>query len=300
VSEVSSAETDPCVECQPVGSSDQPLRQGDVLEWLDPEGSFWREHAIVVTADCDLAHQKHGGVLACVPVLGHETYLALFPLPVRLDTARSKLLERAVKAVREHQAANVPDFPTPMSSDTIAHWIDATHPVDVVATLGVSSPKDSTRLEALLISIRECSSALAAGGFERQLHALARAQMVAQGTDDFETRRSTAARDMLDRLSALPGDAVFLHSLSPTKTEGYVVYLRTVINIQEDAVATNVPALRSGTVSAKRIARLTSPYIFHITQQLGQVFSAIGLPAPYETSRAAFIETRATGYKGST
>lgn len=73
-----------------------PLRQGDVLEWLGDRMDPWRRFAIIVTADCDLAHQKHAGLLACVPVLAHDEYLALFPLAGRLEKARSKLLERAL------------------------------------------------------------------------------------------------------------------------------------------------------------------------------------------------------------
>ena len=103
-----------------------PLRQGDVLEWLNDQSDPWRRFAIVVTADCDLAHQKHAGLLACVPVLAHEDYLALFPLPARLGRARAKLVERASTLIRHYQAENRADFPLALSDDAIAAWLDAT------------------------------------------------------------------------------------------------------------------------------------------------------------------------------
>lgn len=295
-----SGEDDLIVECEELEDSSLPLRQGDVLEWLNDQSDPWRRFAIVVTADCDLAHQKHAGLLACVPVLAHEDYLALFPLPARLGRARAKLVERASTLIRHYQAENRADFPLALSDDAIAAWLDATDVQEILRELQVTEEKQAKALANILKAIQTCSLASVDGRADAQLDALTVAWIATQGKSTFDERRPILAREFLDQLARLPGDAVFLHALSRQHRDGYVAYLRAVMNVDEGAVARRTPDLRDATVSAKRISRLTSPYVFHLSQALGHVFAAIGLPAQYETSRDAFIAGRAAEYGGST
>jgi hypothetical protein len=296
---VPATETELVVECEELEDSSAPLRQGDILEWLGDRADPWWRFAIVVTADCDLAHQKHQGLLACVPVLAHDDYLALFPLPSRLARARAKLLERAAALIRGYQESNRPEFPLAMSDEAIAAWIDAVAPDEIITELRVPDGKDAKHLTDVLGAIKTCTSAAAAGGFEPQLDALTHAWLVTQGKSGFAERRQVQARELVDLLGRLPGDAVFLHGLSPRHRDGYVAYLRAILTVDEATVARRVPDLRDGSVKAKRISRLSSPYVFHLSQALGQVFSAIGLPSRYEVSRDAFIARRAADYGGT-
>jgi hypothetical protein len=137
------------------------------------------------------------------------------------------------------------------------------------------------------------------GGVDAQLDALTNAWVVTQGKSTFDERRPIIARELLITWRSSPGDAVFFHALSPQHRKGYVAYLRAILNVQEATVARRVPDLRDATMAAKRIARLKSPYVFHLSQTLGHVFAAIGLPAQYEASRDAFIAWRVTGYGGA-
>jgi hypothetical protein len=287
---------DPIVECEELEDSSLPLRQGDVLEWLTDQVDPWRRYAIVVTADCDLAHQKHGGLLACVPVLAHEDYLALFPLPARLGRAKDKLLERACALIRGYQTENRPDFPLPLSDEAVVRWIETASSQEMVRELRVTDKKQARELTAVLEAIQGCSRASIAGGVDTQLDALTVAWIVTQGKSTFHERRPVLARELLDQLARLPGDAVFLHALSQGHRSGYVAYLRSIVNVRETAVARRFRELGDATMTVKRISRLKSPYVFHLSQALGHVFSAIGLPAQYEASRDAFIAGRVTDY----
>ena len=273
-----------------------PLRQGDILEWLNDGSDPWRRWAIIVTADCDLAHQKHAGLLACVPVLTHEDYLALFSLPSKLDRARAKLLERVFGLVRRHQAENRPEFSIEMSDEAIVAWLDAVDAEEIVRELRVTDEKQAKVLGDVVAAVQQCSRPF--GPIDSQIDALTTAWLVTQGKSTFEDRRPVIAREVLDQLAGLPGDAIFLHALSEHDRGGYVAYLRAIMNVDEETVARRVPDLRDATMSSKRIARLTAPYVFHLTQALGQVFSAIGLPTGYESSREAFISLRITDYGG--
>lgn len=290
-------DSDFMIECEELDDPSGPLRQGDVLEWLNDGSDHWRRWAIVVTADCDLAHQKHAGLLACVPVLAHQDYLTLFSLPAKLDRAKAKLLERAFGLVRRFQAINRPDFPLAMSEEAILAWLDAVGPDEIVQELDVTDEKQAKELTDVVAAVQQCSRV--SDDVDAQLDALTAAWLVTQGKSTFEERRPILAREVLDQLARLPGDAIFLHALSSQLRDGYVAYLRAITNVDEAAVARRAPDLRDATMSAKRIARLTSPYVFHLTQALGQVFSAIGLPSSYESSREAFISRRISDYGGA-
>jgi hypothetical protein len=133
------------LECEGLEDSSVPLRQGDVLEWIGDQTDPWRRFAIVVTADCDLAHQKHAGLLACVPVLPHDEYLSLFALPARVEKAKAKLLERAAALIRGYQESNRPEFTLAMSDEAIAGWIEAVAPEEIVAELRVTNEKEATQ-----------------------------------------------------------------------------------------------------------------------------------------------------------
>lgn len=229
---------EPVIECEEIDDSRIPLRQGDVLEWLGGDGDPWRQHAIIVTADCDIAHSKHDGVLACVPVLHHETYLAQFALPLRLVTARDKLLEQARRAIREAQEANRPDFPEPMTDQTLTAWIDGVPSGEIVAALRLDNPRQATKLGGILEAIRECAAAIDGQGFAQQVKTLAEVLVLQQG-GDADAKSTLLAREALNRLGGLPGDAVFIHALSSSRCDGYVVYLRFIVNIAEGEIATS-------------------------------------------------------------
>jgi hypothetical protein len=284
--------TEPVVECEVVDDSRIPLRQGDVLEWLSGGDDPWREFAIIVTADCDIAHSKHGGVLATVPVLRHEEYLARFPLPLRLAAARDKLADQARRVIREAQEANRPDFPAPMADETIDQWVRTVSADEIVRALSIADERQRRKLDQLLETIRVCGAALEDGGYGMQVGALASAQVLQNGGDP-DDRSRKIHKDMLELLDSPPGDAMFLHALSPLLRGGYVAYLRHVINIGEGEIAVSARGLRKSEARARRIARLTSPYVYYLSQRLGQVFSAIGLSSAYEASRKAFIVERA-------
>jgi hypothetical protein len=71
----------------------------------------------------------------------------------------------------------------------------------------------------------------------------------------------------------------------------YVAYLRLVREVREPEIALLATDLEKPEVSAKRISRLTSPYVYRLTQQLGDVFASIGLPEDYERNRTGCTNT---------
>src|SRR5712672_1863918 len=64
--------------------ADEPVRQGDLLLSRDPNTGHIADLCIVITADCDIAHQKFGKQLACLRVAPLRDYF-------RTDWAGRKL-----------------------------------------------------------------------------------------------------------------------------------------------------------------------------------------------------------------
>src|SRR6266511_2857743 len=79
----------PYSECEEA-LANQPLRQGDILEWpviSTEHPAPWRQFGVVITADCDIAMEKHDGLLSYVPILPLPDYLRLFYLPKMISRA---------------------------------------------------------------------------------------------------------------------------------------------------------------------------------------------------------------------
>ena len=77
---------------------------------------------------------------------------------------------------------------------------------------------------------------------------------------------------------------MFLSSVANGVDYGYVAYLRLLRELKETQVALKASNM-SSTITHERIGHLNSPYLYHLTQQLGAVFASIGLPEEYEESR---------------
>jgi len=280
-------------ECVELWDASDPIRQGDVLMWLQGGDDAWRRCAIVVTADCDIIHRKHAGLLATVPVLRFDEYLAAFVLPPKLRAATDQLRQLVRSRIRSVQGRCRADRPEPMSDGAIDGWIAASDADAILRTLRADHDEDAEQVRRLVRWLRTVPALEDSFDLEAQITSLVEAKRLSGSNKDPASIRLTLARENLDRLRNLPGDALFLHSLAGDQTAGYVVYLRRIDNVAEQAVARRSHEASGRTMLAQRISRLSSPYVFRLTQQLGHVFASIGLPGTYEASREEFIVTRA-------
>jgi hypothetical protein len=128
--------------------------------------------------------------------------------------------------------------------------------------------------------------------YAEQMEALARIR-VRQGAAPAKAYERIWA-EIHATIRSLPGDSFFVGRLGSMPSAGWVAYLRLVREIQHDSVAIRQPDLRKPGTVAKRVARLRSPYIYRMTQQLIDVFAAIGLPTEYELSRTGVVDRLAS------
>jgi hypothetical protein len=261
-----------------------PVRQGDVLAALTPDSDSWRQLLVVLTADCDLAGSKHGGALSCVPVLTHVDYL----LSYTYERLRGALLERLVRELLEvhiKAASSMPGFPQ-VSPSRLQQWLVESDTDSVVSTLRlVGQPALRFRELAREMNIltREVPASITSA-----TRLLADAKLVLGDGKSRDKTATSVAADLASSLRKLPGDALFLNEVSPKHTCGYVVYLRRVIEVDDNSVVRTRSRLPP---DAKfiRTSRLRSPYVYALSQQFGAVFSAIGLPTEYENARDSLL-----------
>jgi hypothetical protein len=118
---------------------------------------------------------------------------------------------------------------------------------------------------------------------------LAEVKQVLGDAKKIEKCVSLAANDFATSLRNLPGDALYLNEVSPEHTEGYVAYLRRIVEVADESV-TLTQSRMSSSARYLRISSLRSPYVYAMSQQFASVFSAIGLPVEYEDARDFTLE----------
>lgn len=279
-------------ECEDLtdGRLSPQLRQGDVFEWVEKSTDPWKTLGIVITADCDIAHSKHHGLLSYVPAIPMHDYVRLFYLPKAIrstlgpgDIDSIPLSGEVVEAIRRWQAANRHDFPEPISPESALHWARSAAPSIVADELRVDKANRASLIE-LLEDFKLIESAISSESIRDEFEAIRRIR-IRRGAR--ETRIQDALLKELDsHMRRLPGDCFFLGRANDSYADGYVVYLRVVREINQRAVALSQSDFdKDPAPVGRRIARLRSPFVYRLTQQLSEVFASIGLPSEYEQER---------------
>jgi hypothetical protein len=253
-----------------------PLRQGDVFEWLEQKNDVWQRWGVIVTANCDFANEKHGGIISYVPVLSLKDYARLFLLPSALRKAMRRHREEVVAHVRKLQSAHATSFPVPLSEAAIIDWVEGCEPNEVLEQLGVPAGKERDKALTTVSKYRIGSAALVDGQFDRLLNAVLSLR---------EGKPEKLREELSQQVKNLPGDAFFLGSIGADERGGCVAYLRILRELKVGQVAIRQSDFRDAQVVARRLSRVRAPYIYRLTQQLAEVFVSIGLPREYETNR---------------
>jgi len=259
-----------------------PLRQGDVVRRLSEDSDPWADLGVIVTADCDIAREKHHGRLSYVPLLPVEYYLALSYLPRRLGRVMAAIAGELLKIIHKAQAGRNDGFTTPISADRAERWLTEATPERVANTLGLAgADRDKMlRLGEILVQARAATP----GDYSMHRRVYCEAEVRLNRSASTRAVWSRLAKDVASHLKDLPGDAMFLSSVGRTYDSGYIAYLRVLRELRDEQVAVRA-SHRSFAVTHERISHLRAPYIYAMTQKLGAVFSAIGLPSEYESSR---------------
>ncbi len=250
----------------------EPLRQGDILERTADNATAWNRHLLVMTADCDFAHDKHQGRVTCVPLLTRNEYLLELQVPKFRNQAARKLVNGLQKVLAELGTTRISeirlhDWPREQSTDAI------------LAALAIPDDRREA-VGGMLDAIRELGSETST--LADATATLVRAQRLLPNAQSEKNLRTQVAERFRSAFKQPPGDALFLSALAGGHDHGYFVYLRHLEQIWEPQVS--LGPSRSA-VEYRRLSRLQDRYTHAIAQRFALVFMTIGLPDAYEEMR---------------
>lgn len=258
------------------------IAQGDVLASVAEEPGTYERLLIVVTADCDLAHEKHAGHISCVPVLEARTYAVHHLLDRDVKKLEDELETALSGEIRRSQQRDLDPGAAPIGRERAIRWALEEGADSVQKTL------PSFRIDRMQPIIEALATLESAPReFDPLIEAIGRGRAALNNGSPPEIIARHLG-NLRGRLLELPGDAMFLSRIGPDHDRGYVAYLRLLPTVARDHIAVNVPETLQGR-AYERIARLRSPYIYGLTQRLAAVFSSIGLPSDYEEARSSQI-----------
>ena len=275
------------MEATPVADG-ASIRQGDIFIFSDSlaAADIWQRAGVIVTADCDIANDKHSGILSYVPILSLREYLAWRVLPRIADRRRKRLLQDLLDLIGriEGDVGLKPGISARAVEvfATVENGLD-----DLCGYLGGVTPKDWSVLTVMINDVSALGRVLESSAYDEQFGAL---------VSTYKPTKKKSAADILlneirDQLKNLPGDVFFISSLSREHAEGFVAYLRLIRETSLQRLSTSYYDKDGRGVVAHRISRLRAPYVYRLTQQMADVFASIGLPEEYEEARDSIFES---------
>lgn len=258
--------------------------QGDVIKWVGAEWNRpWQCFGVVVTADCDLALDKHGGVISYVPALTTDDYIWN---RWRVDAIASKLdalLNKAATRIANWRAKN--DQPSdPPSATAMRRWLERVGAESLLDEIGVVDRGQRQNLLNVLspaVAVLDCVNCA-----NPDLHILSSAYNAIN--PKAAQNRQLLPDEIQKSWASLPGDVFHLTTMPEDDAapgHGLFLHLRHIRQIEADRISARPDEIRSGSAKAQRIARVSAPYRYAVTQALARVFSDIGLPDAYDEKR---------------
>lgn len=258
--------------------------QGDVIKWVGAEWNRpWQCFGVVVTADCDLALGKHGGVISYVPALTTDDYIWA---RWRVDAIASKVdavLSRAASRIANWRAKNAQPSDPP-SPTAMRRWLEragAEGLLDEISVVDKGQRNDLLNVLSPAVAVLECVNCA-----NPDLRVLSSAYIAINSK---AAQNSQLLPDEIQKSwASLPGDVFHLPTMpedGAAPGHGLFLHLRHIRQIDADSISARPDAIRNGSAKAQRIARVSAPYRYAVTQALARVFSDIGLPDAYDEKR---------------
>jgi hypothetical protein len=276
----------------------ESLRQGDVLEILDPAGLVRSGIAlgVVVTANCDLEWQKHGGIVTYVPVVPVFSYVRDFFVPSLVEDSYLDIEKKIKTMFRGAERVEV--------GDRVLELVALGRPAESALGLLENSHGDY-RLFAdmvnLLVLYRDARLALENARSDEECVSAVQALGASAGKYNVPSHKKFKVHAKLkSRFEKFPGDCLYLGSMSPTHQGGHVALLRLIRQVRQAEIALKATdeRRRREAIVARRASRLDTIYCHRLVQQMAGVFTDIGLPKEYEDAREVKLKKHLDEWEG--
>ena len=250
------------------------MGQGDIFAL--PYASRPPLLAVLINADCDLAHGKTDGILSLLPVYTLREYVSHFWLSRFLSGEKARLLDDISRAIE----------PEIDQRDVIESWLSSEDRSDMVSwvenEMGLRG-KAKSRLVAMVERF------IAAFGneldTERQFQALCGSQ---------RDPARYAFGKLRTAISSMGDGHLLLNEIYGRGQLGYVIRMRRIYSIPEENCFLSERGLKtSGRDAANcafRIATLADQMRFKLLQLFAYQFSRVGLPDEFREVRELVLE----------
>ena len=249
-------------ECTEILSNKQSLRQGDIFKFLKEDDD--KLYGIVITGDCDIDKNKCKGIISYCNITTAKYYIQTEYLKGKLD-----LLLEFMKGYIVSQLQSL--LKTKFLATTFINilnqsedkWKNITDNPKLIDFLNFYKKKS----KQLCITIND----------------IIEARKLLDKKVEEEKQIENLKKDIHSHIKSLPGDKFFIGEIpNDNKNYGYIAHLRCINSINKSKlINTNVYSDKE----IVRVCHLEAPFLYRLTQQVGAIFSDIGLPEYYEKSR---------------
>lgn len=220
------------------------LRQGDLLVFQSVETP--RKYGLVVTADCDLKNKKHGRMVTLVPFLSLQTIVEQYLLLEQCDRLAPQIGAKVCASFKLDGNLSDPMVEAELraAQTNMAHL-----------------PEWGAACLAARVVLHEVDMLTA-----KQYLDLLKFAEIAPGK----------LSERLENQLKSKGDLVLLPTLSELGIDATFAWVRWIWQVPMRETTLRNSEL-TGNVG-QRVARLSSPYRYRVTQCMAQVFADIGTP----------------------
>ena len=263
-------------------AEDEDIRQGDILR-VDSDINSKESDAewlVVLTADCDIAQNKHQDIITTVRATSAYRYLSQTYAPSALESERKRIANEVLDEIHNMDRKRDPDV-TRMRAETVCQWIKETEAKSIARSFklrGNSWDKFVNNLEQLALVMDQHVE----GGKERGIYIdrFMRLRLLQKRKQDAVTGEF---RQML--MNGLGIDRFFVPTLPRVQDIGFVINFRDLESVASNRIFRSEYLWKvsdQDQTGYVRIGRFSDQLRYAIAQRALYVFSRIGLDRKFE------------------
>lgn len=241
------------LECSVFDPSDE-IQQGTIIKFDTQDDD--EKIGIIVTADCDIAQNKHGRYLSYCNIITLDSYIRNYFIQKK---CQKKIVEKLKCLKLQIQESLQRELSDSAFEQLLSY--------------------DKETLETIINNNSLIKEILVLQPFYQKTEFL---------MEDFVSLCNQKKKEFENEVKNFPGDKFFLSTIPDPEcaNEGFVVNLRRIKEITRDEISIHY---FGSTPSCFVLGKLNSPYKEKLAQALGCMFSDLGLPADYEDQRDTII-----------
>jgi hypothetical protein len=250
---------------------DIDIRQGDVIQKLGFSTS--PSLGIILTADCDIANNKHGNIYNWIEVISARDFLEKIWAKDQLNKLIEKQGENLVKFLNAaiFRTNNTLDS---LTLESLNDWLQEKTADDIFASLFINNENELKKLKAIRLAL---------GYEEESIQNLPRLERARELFGQKRDALFSSANNSLNSFGDGFSDFFFIPDLPlESKDLGYVALFRNIYSVEKNKLFMNKLDARTHDDSFFVIGRLEDRIRFAIMQKLSFVFLRIGMDDHYE------------------